>query len=64
MGIGEVGVLGIGFVLRTTLQPCLDPPSRNIQNRRSTEGNRGSRIEGAISEARFDELRATDSWLS
>ncbi len=65
MGNWAVGcVFGIGLVLRIAPQPCLDPPYRNIESRRSTEGNRGSRIEGAIGEVRFDELRAMDSWLS
>ncbi len=40
------------------------PISHYIESRVSTEGNRGSRIEGAFGEARVDELRAMDSWLS
>ncbi len=40
------------------------PISHYIESRGSTEGNRGSRIEGATGEARFDELRAVDRLLS
>ncbi len=66
MGNWAVGcLLGIGLVLRTTPKPCLDPPiSHYIESRGSTEGNRGSRIEGAIGEVRVDELRVVDSLLS
>ncbi len=42
----------------------LSPVSHYIESRGSTEGNRGSRIEGAIGEARVDDLRAMDRLLS
>ncbi len=42
---------------RSTISHC-------IESRGSTEGNRGSRIEGAIGEARVDDLRAVDRVLS
>ncbi len=40
------------------------PISHYIESRRSTDGNRGSRIEGVIGEARVGELKAADSLLS
>ncbi len=58
------GCVRYRFVLRTTPQPCLEAPSHTIESRRSTDGNHGSRMEGAKGEARFDELRAVDRLLS
>ncbi len=40
------------------------PISHYIESRVSTDGNHGSRIEGANGEARFDELGAVDRLLS
>ncbi len=40
------------------------PISHYMESRGSTEGNRGSRIEGAIGEARVDELRAVECLFS
>ncbi len=58
------GCVRYRFVLRTTPQPCLYPPSHTIESRRSTDGNHGSRMEGATCEARVGELKAVDSLLS